>query len=249
MGAILVLFFLWLEATSKPSVDTANLNIIGWSDHVSLRPGDVFQFQIGRYVCCGPNQEVVTSIAVRWTIPSWIQNARIDEHSGKLTIDASAPDGVRFPVIASINNGETILTRDVFVYLPERHPLAGGWDEIAEIDCTSGSERPFVENNHIRSLVFDPNGSFQVTWFPFEVYKDYWGHYTYDAATQTLTMEIEGGNFFPKSIRLSGRAAIDELGLDDVYCLRRRELRLEHIWLGQKVKAEAGCGMVFGAYR
>jgi hypothetical protein len=248
MGTTVILF-LWLTSATKAPVNTAGLMIMGWSDHVSLRPGDVMQFQLGRYVCCGPNQEAVNDVPIRWTLPSWIQNAEIDEHSGKLSIAPSAPDGLRFPVMASINNGEVTLTRDIFVYLPEQHPLAGGWGELAEIDCRSGAERPFVENNHIQALYFDPNGSFVVTWFPFEVYHDYWGHYTYDKATQTLTMEVEGSNFLPKNIRLSGRAVIDELGIDDVYCLRRRELRLEQIWLGQKVPTERGCGMVFGGYR
>jgi hypothetical protein len=251
MVAAILTFLLWRRPATKPAVDTTGLLIIGWSDHVSLRPGDATQFQIGRMVCCGPLQEVVSDIPVRWTIPSWIgtANAQIDEHSGKLSISLSALDGLKFPVIASIDNGKVILTRDVFVYVPERHPLAGGWGELAEIDCRSGTERPFVQANHIQSLFFDPNGSFEVTWFPFEVYKDYWGHYTYDNATQTLTMTVDGGNFFPTNMRLSGRAAIDELGVDELYCQRRRELRLDQIWLGQKVKAERGCGMVFAGYR
>jgi hypothetical protein len=54
----------------------------------------------------------------------------------------------------------------------------------------------------IGELVFDADGTFSVTWFPFEVYKDYWGSYTFDLATGAISLAIEGGNWIPPDFLL-----------------------------------------------
>jgi hypothetical protein len=49
----------------------------------------------------------------------------------------------------------------------------------------------------IREVVFRKDGSFDVTWYPFERYVDYWGNYALDSATGDLTITPTGGNAIP----------------------------------------------------
>ncbi len=39
-------------------------------------------------------------------------------------------------------------------------------------------------------LKLTAGGEFDVTWQPFEAYRDYWGTYTYDAATRRLVLTV-----------------------------------------------------------
>lgn len=72
----------------------------------------------------------------------------------------------------------------------------------------------------VRELAFGANGSFSVTFMPFETYKDYWGRYRYDPATGALSMSVTGGNYVPPGLDLEGSARLGEGGrlvLEDVY--------------------------------
>ncbi len=61
----------------------------------------------------------------------------------------------------------------------------------------------------IRELVFRPDGTFLLTWTPFETYSDYGGEWTYDARTGQLDMRTTGrANYIPEDVDLSGRATI-----------------------------------------
>lgn len=72
----------------------------------------------------------------------------------------------------------------------------------------------------VRELEFREDGTFAVTYAPFESYRDYWGRYQFDPATGALKMTIDGGNYRPGDVDLEGKAHFDAAGklvLEDVY--------------------------------
>ena len=93
------------------------------------------------------------------------------------------------------------LTGPVEVYRAADNPLVGTWRQDGE-GCP--------EESAIRELVFTGGGDFSVTWTPFEVYKDYWGSYTYDAETGAITLEVESGNQIPEDIVPEGTAVLSD---------------------------------------
>ena len=68
--------------------------------------------------------------------------------------------------------------------------LAGKWSQVREA-C----------NGHaIGEVIFRPDGTFAVTWAPFETYVDYWGTYRFDPGTGELALTPDGGNFVPADV-------------------------------------------------
>lgn len=61
----------------------------------------------------------------------------------------------------------------------------------------------------VRELEFSAGNRFSVTFLPFETYKDYWGTYSFDAASGRLVMTVSGGNFVPAGLDLEGTARVD----------------------------------------
>lgn len=90
------------------------------------------------------------------------------------------------------------------VYDAATAPLTGVWSQDAAACDAAGAEP-------IRELIFEGDGGFSVTWTPFEAYKDYWGRYAYNSKTGRLTLEPEGGNHIPTTVR-SGAVSLDETG-------------------------------------
>ena len=52
----------------------------------------------------------------------------------------------------------------------------------------------------IGELEFRADGTFSVTWVPFETYRDYWGRYTLDLRTGRLNLQVETGNYVPPDV-------------------------------------------------
>ncbi|NQY38722.1 MAG: hypothetical protein HRT80_01345 [Henriciella sp.] len=100
-----------------------------------------------------------------------------------LRILESAPLGERI-MLSATYRGQSIRAR-FSVYDPDQSPLVGYWRQ---------EEGTCDEMTIIRELVFSADGTFSVTWEPFEAYKDYWGTYSYDAESGELSLEIESGN-------------------------------------------------------
>ena len=78
--------------------------------------------------------------------------------------------------------------------------FVGTWHQI-EAEC--GSAEP------VRELIFEAGGRYSVTWLPFETYKDYWGAWRYDARTRVLALTVDGGNYQPADLVLSGEVSAD----------------------------------------
>lgn len=93
----------------------------------------------------------------------------------------------------------TIVARDAVV-------LTGYWSEVGDADCPVGDPV-------LRELHFIDGGKFEATWMPFERYIDYWGDYSFDAATGAIVLKPTGGNNIPADADLDGKATIGPDGL------------------------------------
>jgi hypothetical protein len=81
-----------------------------------------------------------------------------------------------------------------------RYGLAAAWHQD-ESEC--GSAAP------VRELLIRANGTYGVTWLPFETYQDYWGHWRYEPRTHTLTFTVDGGNYVPADRVDAGQVSVD----------------------------------------
>jgi hypothetical protein len=118
---------------------------------------------------------------------------------------------------------------------PADNPLTGIWKEDVQFACGSGEE--VAPERPIRELDFRDDGSFGVTWKPFETYVDYWGTYKYDPAQGTLDLTVDDGNYIPDDLDGSGSLSFDEQG----------RLILMDMWLGSPSGSAgpANCGHRF----
>jgi len=201
-------------------------------DSLSLEPGSSGEFSVGVVECCYIYEPA--DACVEWSIEPG-DGASIDPLTGALSIDADAAAGSVYTVTADVEDGRSILTTDVTVFTPEANPLVGQWHEVGQFTCADGTEKP--ADPAIRELIFEADGSYSVTWFPFEVYRDYWGTYTYDLETGTLDMVADNGNHIPDDKDLSGTFEIDDQG----------RLLLHDLWFGSPPTETVltGCGHIF----
>ncbi len=109
------------------------------------------------------------------------------------------------------------------------------WGEATQFTCTTQTE--VVPADPIAELIFRYDGTFTVTWHPFERYVDYGGTYTYDVQQSTLNLIVTGGNYIPPDFHGSGSFSFDSEG----------RLILRGIWLGspRDTKGSANCGHSF----
>jgi hypothetical protein len=182
-----------------------------------VEPGGSLPFIVGHWVCCTYIEEVPA--CVDWSVRPET-GARISS-DGVLTVEASVAAGARFTVTAVVENGRTSLSSEVYVYTAETMPLVGRyWREEAQLECGSGREVP--PERALDEVLFEADGSFSVTWVPFEAYRDYWGSYEADSVSGHLTLRPEDGNYIPTDIDGDGTYTIDAAG----------RLTLRDIWLG-----------------
>ncbi|NTW55863.1 MAG: hypothetical protein HGB20_02310 [Chlorobiaceae bacterium] len=125
--------------------------------------------------------------------PAWnvapSSGVQLDGQRNMIVIGRDVKDGTVFSVGATLREGVTVRENSVYVYTKEANPFIGNWKE---------------EGGNIRELFIRPDRSFSVTVYPFEVYKDYWGHLTFDLKKKTIAFTIEGGNKKPADCDLSG---------------------------------------------
>jgi hypothetical protein len=138
-------------------------------------------------------------------------------------------------VRAEIEGRRHVVETPVKIFTSETNPLIGYWREVAQLTCDTGAE--VTPAKAIAELIFDPDGSFAVTWVPFESYKDYWGTYTFDLSQGTLELTITGGNTILPDVDGEGRFMVDAT-----------ELVLSDLWLGTPSleRGPPNCGHRFG---
>ena len=90
----------------------------------------------------------------------------------------------------------------------------------------------------IGEIEFTESGHFSVTYNPFETYRDYWGTYSFDAATGALAMKVTGGNYQPDGLDLEGTVRFEPDG----------RLVLDGVYLGQPpgLRPAGPCRYIFG---
>ena len=200
---------------------------------LQMRPGEERTLAVGTYECCYVFEP--REVDVIWTI-SPVEGVRIDD-SGLLSIGEDVPDGTVVSVTANRDPAGPSASVAVHVYAAEAQPLVGIWREQSQISCGTGEGIAPAEP--IGELRFDADGTFSVTWHPFEVYRDYWGTYEADPATGDLKLTVESGNI-PTPAGFDGTGAF-EVTSDG-------SLVLHDIWLGSPPGGSMqvdGCGHVF----
>jgi hypothetical protein len=122
-------------------------------------------------------------------------------------------------VTANVDAGRKQVIARVAIYTPDAMPWHGPWHEDVEYECGTGTE--VVPVRVINEIYFWADGTFWVTWLPFETYVDYWGHYSFAAGAVALA--LEDGSYRPPDFDGSGRYSFDASG----------RLVLSDLWLGR----------------
>lgn len=125
--------------------------------------------------------------------------ATLSADHGKLVIAETAAPGTMVKLTAEFDGKTaavvfTVVARDAIV-------LTGFWKEVGDADCPIGDPS-------IMELHFLEDGKFELTWQPFERYIDYWGDYSFDAASGAITFKPTGGNHIPGDADWEGRASV-----------------------------------------
>jgi hypothetical protein len=108
------------------------------------------------------------------------------------------------------------------VFDRKENPLVGRWHQEGLPIC-AGNEPSIAEP--IGELDISADGTFAITWHPFETYVDYVGTYEHDVATGAIRMKVRDGNFVPADFSGDGRFSVDAQG----------ELTLASVWLGSHI--------------
>ena len=225
--------------------DTLQRLVIDLNGTLQLRPGDERALAVGTMECCVYFEPAAACVA--WSVEPVDAGATIDSVSGLLTIAAETAHGAAFVVTADVEDGRRRLQIDVFVYTSEGNPLVGLWTEADRLSCDRDGELGLPAEGGIGELVFRADGRFAVTWFPFEVYQDYWGSYTFDGVTGGLVLTVEGGNYVPPDVDGEGTFSLPETGGQG----GERSLVLDAIWLGtgaSETDTVRACGHRFRTY-
>lgn len=205
--------------------------VVALGEHETA-PGAVDTLRVREYRGHFGPHELPAGCRPVWSIASGAP-ATLSPATGVLRVDPRAADGATFPV--SVRVAQQTAETTVRVVDRARRPLVGRWTEVARTPCGAGAEEPPGETP-LRELIFHGNGSFSVTWTPFESYTDYWGTYTYEPRTGRLRFWVEGGNRLPPQRDLDGRAMLE--GED--------ELHLADLWLGSpSSSSRPACGTTF----
>lgn len=222
-----------------PGEPPATVHVASLGAAIGLRPGATVALALGvfDYEVCGTGIRcfVPMPVSAAWTTAP-ASGAQIDRDRGVLTIEPATPGGTVFTVSAVVDGGRHTVKSEVFVFTPETNPLLGFWREEAQRTCGTGEE--VVPDLPIAELVFSADGTFAVTWIPFESYIDYWGTYTFDLTRGTLDLVVTGGNTIPPDVDGQGGFAFDATG----------RLVFTDLWLGtpRPGSGPAHCGHRFG---
>ena len=145
-------------------------------------------------------------VKAKWSVvPEY--GIQLNTHTGELNINETAKPGAEYTITAvvAVGNDQKIITNTLHVFTDASNPFVGQWTDM---------------NKQIRELIFGADGAFAVTAIPFEIYKDYWGKYSFNLKQRTILFEVTGGNNIPKDLDLEGTfrfSANHTLVLEDIY--------------------------------
>jgi hypothetical protein len=114
-----------------------------------------------------------------------------------------------------LDNKDCINSPDYFMHLKKRFPELPA--VILPSEMVQKKSNPFVgfwreKGGAIQELVLSVDRTFSVTAHPFETYKDYWGHYSFDLKKRTIFFVMDGGNKKPADIDLDGFFRFNKAG-------------------------------------
>jgi hypothetical protein len=186
-------------------------------------------------------QQLPEGCEFRWRMMS-ASGVELDSITGKLVIGELVPGGTRFSTRLYVMDEVAAGRRDVGTFFGQAdigvvraadYPLAGRWSQDGILSCAEPSViAPPDAESRIRELVFQPNGSFSLTWSPFGSYRDFWGRYVVEA--DRIRLVVDGGNFVPPDLVPGGPYDLD----GDRLTLR--------FWTGSPAGARLnGCGARF----
>jgi len=184
--------------TETPPVDCAPPSSFGgylfWMEPPALAPGASLSLT-PRFTTHPGSVEPVPAACLEEVVLSG--PATLEADGRTVTINADAAPGAVVQVEGKV--GEAGLSGRILVYLEEAQPLAGRWSQPEEACAKEGAEP-------VRELIFHPDETFSLTWTPFEIYRDYWGTYTF--ADGLLTLIPEDGNHIPPDAGFSGEVEL-----------------------------------------
>ncbi|HXT23107.1 MAG TPA: hypothetical protein VN923_20325 [Thermoanaerobaculia bacterium] len=156
---------------------------------------------------------------------------------GHFTLRADLASGTRLKAIGEVASGaHRRVEMEIVVIDSAPQPWAGVWREAERVPCAGAkpAAAPLIQE-----FALLEDGTFTVTWHPFERYKDYWGTYTVDRKTNVIRFTVDGGNFVPKGLDLAGTISFPTTG----------QMLLGDLYLGAPSDATgiaAACGHRFG---
>lgn len=136
----------------------------------------------------------------------------VDAERGKIVIGREATPGRDVEIAGTIGD-RTVRTR--FRIAPADGPVLTGFWSQESVDCHGP-----VPRDPLRELRFSSDGTFAVTFVPFEVRQDYWGPVEFDPAAGRIGFVVERGNTVPAGLMLKGQARVEndnQLLIDGVY--------------------------------
>jgi hypothetical protein len=205
------------EPTAVLDEETLNRLTLSMDPTIQMQPGETHDFVLGVIDCC--YFFVAVEAPVTWSVEP-AEGASINPDTGLFVVDAATPSKSMFTVMANVEEGRRIISIDVHIFTPQDNPLVSIWREEQQFACDTQEE--VAPEQNIGELRFRADGSFGVTWAPFEIYVDYWGTYQYDPARGTLKLTVTGGNYVPYDLDGNGSFSFDEQG----------RLLLTDMWLG-----------------
>lgn len=137
----------------------------------------------------------------------------VDPGTGVVTIGPTAYDGLKFTVVADVDNGRKLLARSGLVFDPAKHPLVGVWQEESRYSCETGEQ---VDHGpEITSLELGADGTFVAAAALGDggalVCGDQ-GRYAADSTAGTILFQIDFASVEPIGVKASGKYRIDAQG-------------------------------------
>jgi len=193
------------------------LSELWMANSFTVQPGETIELKPFTRECCVFDTPVENA-CIRWTMKENVPGVHLDP-GGKVTVDSTAASGT-YEVTGDLEEGKKILNTKIAIYLPSQNPLVGMWKESSQFECETKQE--FNPEYKIEEVEFTADGNVYVTWTPFEVYKDYWGKYQFDAKAGSIKFSDISGNYVPKDIDGEGTFSMQPDG----------SLVLQDLWFG-----------------
>jgi hypothetical protein len=196
--------------------------VIGEGKRAPVRPGQSGQLRLTCRRCCWINEDVPGKIV--WRLEP-AEVGTVEPESGRFTLAVGAAVGSTVVVHAEVTpptGRKRQAQAELIVIDPAPQPWAGRWREVGRLPCAGAKAAASARAGApelIEELELYEDGTFSVTWHPFERYKDYWGTYRAARIGGPLRLEVIGGNDVPEGLDLEGTLRLDggDLVLDGIF--------------------------------